>query len=79
LLVPFGLREGKKIRRMRSNNLRSLDREGRGGESWNLVFEFRTVELRRDWNELCGGLGFVIFRKTEGGRCGSIYGGVFVE
>jgi hypothetical protein len=35
-----GSAEGKKIRRMRSSNLRSLDREGPVVESWNFIFEF---------------------------------------
>jgi hypothetical protein len=79
LRVLVVLRKGKKIRRMRSSNLRILDREGRGEESWNLVFEFATAELRRDRFELSGGLEFVLFRKTERGCCGGLYRGVFVK
>jgi hypothetical protein len=51
----------------------------RGTEVMELRLQFAAAELRRDRFELSGGLGFVIFRKTERGRCSGVCRGVFVE
>jgi hypothetical protein len=72
------LREGKRDENDAVDDLESLERKVDAGRSWNLDFKFAKAELRRDRNELSGGLGIAIFRKTERGQCGSIYGGVFV-
>jgi hypothetical protein len=70
--------EGKRGEENAVDELGRLERKVEEGRSWNLQFKFEAAILRRDRKSNFRWSRVAIFGKTERGRWGSLYGGVFV-
>jgi hypothetical protein len=78
LIVPVVLRAGKRGKEGVVNDLGRLYRKEEARRSWNIDFSSQRWNSGEIGNRAFRDLEIVIFGKTERGRCGSIYGGVFV-